>query len=84
MKVLSTTLDRQLLTMTPSRVRSPAGFLVDSKRPCTVSVLLLRRVVGGHRRAILMHCSRLTDPNTSKEAKDHAKAKLEQHGVAVE
>ena len=34
--------------------------------------------------SILMHCSHLTDPNTSKEAKDRARAELEQHGVAVD
>ena len=33
---------------------------------------------------IPMRRSHLTDPNTSKEAKDHAKAKLEQHGVTLE
>lgn len=33
---------------------------------------------------MLMRRSRLTDPNTSKEAKDHAKAELEQHGVDIQ
>ena len=56
----------------PNRVIGGYKATLSSKRP-PFAVLLL----------VLTCCFPLVDPKTSEEAKMHAKAELEQHGVSV-